>query len=94
VPPTILGCFIKRRNPLNKVVYDDDIKLTCYPASTVLKQKALTMLEQPDAIVGQFDVEAALRRHLAMPQTRDRRYGIKLTHYPGHRLIDDPSGKV
>jgi hypothetical protein len=31
--------------------------------------------------VGQFDVEAALRRHLAIPQTRDRRYRIKMTHY-------------
>jgi hypothetical protein len=32
--------------------------------------------------VGQYDVEAALRRHLAIPQTRDRRYySIKLTHY-------------
>jgi hypothetical protein len=29
----------------------------------------------------QFDVEAALRRHLAIPQTRDRRYNIKLYHY-------------
>jgi hypothetical protein len=33
-------------------------------------------------VVGQFDVEAALRRHVAIPQTRDRRYSIKLTHYP------------
>ena len=32
--------------------------------------------------MSQFDVEAALRRHLAIPQTRDRRYRIKLTHYP------------
>jgi hypothetical protein len=29
----------------------------------------------------QFDVEADLRRHLAIPQTRDRRYNIKLHHY-------------
>jgi hypothetical protein len=29
--------------------------------------------------VGQFDVEAALRRHLAM---RNRRYEAKLAHYP------------
>jgi hypothetical protein len=29
-------------------------------------------------VVGQFDVEAALRRHLA----RYRRHSIKLTHYP------------
>jgi hypothetical protein len=94
VPPIILGCFTKPRNPLNRVAYDGDIKLTCYPAPTVLKQKTLTMLERPDAVVGQFDVVAALRRHLAIPQTRDRRDGIKLTHYPGRRLIDDPSGKV
>jgi hypothetical protein len=31
--------------------------------------------------VAQFDVEAALRRHVAIPQTRDRRYNPKLTHY-------------
>jgi hypothetical protein len=31
--------------------------------------------------VGQFDVEAALRRHLVIPQTWDRRYSIKSTHY-------------
>jgi hypothetical protein len=29
--------------------------------------------------VRQFDVEAALRRHVAVPQTRDRRYNSKLT---------------
>jgi hypothetical protein len=49
VPPTILGRLLKRRNPLNKVVNDDDIKLTCYQAPTVLKREAHTMLEQPDA---------------------------------------------
>jgi hypothetical protein len=31
--------------------------------------------------VGQFDVEAALRRYLAIPQTRDRRYNTKLTRH-------------
>jgi hypothetical protein len=30
--------------------------------------------------VVQFDVEAALRRHVAIPQARDRRY-IKLHHF-------------
>ena len=29
----------------------------------------------------QFDREAALRCHLAFPQTRDRRYTFKLRHY-------------
>jgi len=35
-----------------------------------------------------FAVEAALRRHLAIPQTRDRRYNIKLHHYPSHNSLD------
>jgi hypothetical protein len=39
-------------------------------------------------VVGQFDVEAALRRHLAIPQTRDRRYSIKLTHHQPRCLLD------
>jgi hypothetical protein len=34
-------------------------------------------------VVGKFDVEAALRRHLAKPQTRDRRYHTKLTYCRG-----------
>jgi hypothetical protein len=32
-------------------------------------------------VVVQFDVKAALRRHLAIPQTRDRRHNIKLHRY-------------
>jgi hypothetical protein len=32
--------------------------------------------------VEQFDTGAVLRRPLAIPQTRDRRYHIKLCHYP------------
>jgi len=39
--------------------------------------------------MGQFDVEAALRRHLAIPQTRDRRYSIKLTQYPRDVTMED-----
>jgi len=31
-------------------------------------------------VMGQFDVAAALGRHLAIPQTRDRRYNTKLAH--------------
>ena len=38
----------------------------------------------PDWVVGQFDVEAALRRHLAR---ETRRYKIKLTHYPRLRPL-------
>jgi hypothetical protein len=38
--------------------------------------------------VGQFDVEAALRRHLAIPQTWDRRSNIKLYRYPGNIFLD------
>ena len=49
-------------------------------------------LLQPNCIrtlaAGQFDVEAALRRHLAIPQTRDRRYDTKLIHYPNFLPID------
>jgi hypothetical protein len=37
----------------------------------------------------QFDVEAALRRHVAIPQTRDRRYNIKLYQYPAAVLLDN-----
>jgi hypothetical protein len=37
--------------------------------------------------VVQFDVEAALRRHLAIPQTRDRRYNIKLCQYRGSNSL-------
>ena len=36
--------------------------------------------------VGQFEVAAALRRHLAIPPTRDRRYDTGLTHYPVPRV--------
>jgi hypothetical protein len=31
--------------------------------------------------MGQLDLEAAWRRHVAIPQARDRRYNTKLTHY-------------
>ena len=37
--------------------------------------------------MGEFDVEAALRRHSAIPQTRDRRYNTKLTHYGDVNLV-------
>jgi YihY family inner membrane protein len=42
------------------------------------------MLASSDSVrrvVSQFGVAAALRRHLAIPQTRDRRYDTKLSHY-------------
>jgi hypothetical protein len=42
-----------------------------------------------ERLMGQFDVEAALRRHLAIPQTRDRRYSIKLTQYPRDVTMED-----
>jgi hypothetical protein len=38
--------------------------------------------------VSQFDVEAALCRHVAIPQTRDRRYNFKLRRYPRSELLD------
>jgi hypothetical protein len=43
--------------------------------------------------VTQFDVAAALRRHLPIPQTRDRRYKTKLTHYRGMRTPDGLIGE-
>jgi hypothetical protein len=38
--------------------------------------------------VDQFDLEVGLRRHPAMPQTRDRRYSLKSVREPDklHRL--------
>jgi hypothetical protein len=33
-------------------------------------------------VVLQVDVAVALRRHVAIPQARARRYGTKLHHYP------------
>jgi len=51
------------------------------PASTNESQVCLSPVGKKTqiAVVGQFDVEAALRRHLAM---RNRRYEAKLAHYP------------
>ncbi|MGA2476843.1 MAG: hypothetical protein ABSF73_09510 [Terriglobia bacterium] len=45
------------------------------------------LLQSQSPVVGRFDVEAALRRHLAIPPFRDpalldRRYAIRLTHDP------------
>ena len=35
--------------------------------------------------MSQFEVEAAFRRQVAIPQTRDRRYGFKLRHCLGSK---------
>ena len=35
-----------------------------------------------ERVAGQFDVEAALRRHVKIPRLPDRRYEGKLTHCP------------
>ena len=51
------------------------------------EEAAPKLLQSQSPVVGRFDVEAALRRHLAIPPFRDpalldRRYAIRLTHDP------------
>ncbi len=52
------------------------------PTEEIVRQLLRATKTPLRLVVDQFDVEAALRRHLAIPQTRGRRYSISLTHYP------------
>jgi len=47
----------------------------------IQQQKLQTRNSSESVVEGQFDVAAALRRHLATPQARGRRHETILTHY-------------